>query len=286
LSLGNLGNSLFLTGSSDKSATLFNSTDESIVAKMTGHKKKVTGAILHPAEGTDVAITCSADKTVKIWEASKGTESYSIGAHTGEVSGISLHPLGDYVLSVSADQHWGFHSLETGKTLAYCTDAQIGSGYGCAQIHPDGKIFGAGLTNNTVSIWDIRNQNFISTLEGHTGAVTSISFSENGKYFATGSADSTVKIWDLRKFGDGKKMQIAEIVTDEDNSINSVAFDHSGNYLAVGGKDVRVYQLLKKTFSDVTTLGAHSKKVTSVAFGLNAKTLYSASMDRSVKVFA
>ena len=283
MSVGNPNDSFILTGASDKTATLFDTAAEKVVQKMRGHKKKVTGVILHPAEGADTAITCSADKTVKVWQPSTGECRHTISTHTGEVSGISLHPVQDYVLSVSADKHWGFNALTTGKTLAYCTDQAITAGYSCTQIHPDGKIFAAGTTDSMIHIWDIKNQKLQLSLPGHEGSVKGMAFSENGYYFATASADATVKLWDLRKAG--ADMSIHTIKMDDDAKVNSVAFDHTGNYLALGGSNVQVYTYASKKWEHVHTLASHSKDVNAVAFGPNAQTIYSASSDRFVKIY-
>lgn len=286
MSVGNPNDSFIMTGSSDKTATLFDTAAGKVVGKMKGHKKKVTGVILHPAEGADTGITCSADKTVKIWQPSTGECRHTISTHTDAVTGISLHPVQDYFLSVSADKHWGFNALTTGKTLAYCTDSNITAGYSCTEIHPDGKIFAAGTTDNKIHIWDIKNQKLQLSLAGHAdekAAVTSMSFSENGYYFATASADATVKLWDLRKAG--ADMSIHTIKMDDDAKVNDVAFDHTGNYLALASSTVQVYTYAAKKWEHVHTLAAHAKAVTAVAFGPNAKTIYSASMDRFVKLY-
>ena len=43
----------------------------------------------------------------------------------------------------------------------------------------------------------------LTTLRGHSGTVTSVTFSPNGKYIATGSDDKTARIWDST---DGKHL--------------------------------------------------------------------------------
>lgn len=69
---------------------------------------------------------------------------------------------------------------------------------------------------------------------GHSGAITTISFSENGYYLATAADDACVKLWDLRKLRNFKTLQL-----DEGYQIKDLCFDRSGTYLAVAGTDVR-----------------------------------------------
>lgn len=76
---------------------------------------------------------------------------------------------------------------------------------------------------------------FLSVL-GHSGGITSISFSENGYYLATAADDACVKLWDLRKLKNFKTLQL-----DEGYQIRDLCFDQSGTYLAVAGSDIRQY---------------------------------------------
>lgn len=66
----------------------------------------------------DIVITGSPDTTIRVWNVGASNPlSQIIRAHEGSVTGVSLHPTGDYVLSTSADQHWAFSDIRTGKLL-------------------------------------------------------------------------------------------------------------------------------------------------------------------------
>jgi WD40 repeat protein len=79
----------------------------------------------------------------------------------------------------------------------------------------------------------------ITTLSGHSGAITSISISPDGKYLASGSNDKSVKLWDLSS---GR-----EIFTLKGHSdiVTSVDLSPDGNYLVSGSRDktIMVWQI-------------------------------------------
>lgn len=84
---------------------------------------------------------------------------------------------------------------------------------------------------------------------GHSGAITTISFSENGYYLATAADDACVKLWDLRKLRNFKTLQL-----DEGYQIKDLCFDQSGTYLAVAGSDVRYVKVIKYYFNSTFDL--------------------------------
>lgn len=130
---------------------------------------------------------------------------------------------------------------------------------------PDGLILETG-TSGLVKIWDVKSQGNVARFDGHIGAVTAISFSENGYFLATAAQDS-VKLCDLRKLKNFKTLT----PYDENTPIQSVEFDQ----LALGSSDIRIYQVTNikskwnciKTVPDLSGTG----KATCVKFGLVAK---------------
>lgn len=120
--------------------------------------------------------------------------------------------------------------------------------------------------------------NFKLPITGHTGPITSLSFSENGYYLATAAEDACVKLWDLRKLKNFKTIQL-----DEGYEVKDLCFDQSGTYLAVAGTDVRVY--LCKQWETLKTFTDHTALAMGVRFGSNAQSVVSVSMDRTLKVY-
>lgn len=280
-----------------------------VVTILKGHQKKVNKVVCHPTS-EDTVITASHDSTIRVWNVPTSQTMKLLRVHDGPVTGLSLHATGDYVLSTSLDQHWAFSDIKTGRLITKVTDS---SGEGanaltCAQFHPDGLIFGTGTSNSTIKIWDLKEvkclleklppywyfkwcficyhmvwlfffqQQNVANFEGHRGAISALSFSENGYYLATAADDACVKLWDLRKLKNFKTIQL-----DEGHEVRDLCFDQSGTYLAVAGSDVRVY--LCKQWTELKVFNDHTAMATGVRFGKHAGYLASTSMDRTLKLY-
>ena len=80
-------------------------------------------------------------------------------------------------------------------------------------------------------LWDVDTQTEIATLEGHTAAVNSVTFSPYGTTVVSGSDDGTVRLWDVATLtGMG-------ILKGHIDAVNSVSFSPGGKTIASGSDD-------------------------------------------------
>jgi pre-mRNA-processing factor 19 len=276
---------IIATSGVDTNAIVFNRTSGEILSTLSGHSKKVT-SVRFAAEG-ELIVTGSADKTVRVWQGAENGSydcKHILKDHTAEVQAVTVHATNNYFVTASLDSTWCFYELSSGLCLTQVADAMGTGGYTSAAFHPDGLILGTGTSGSLVKIWDVKSQANVAKFDGHVGAVTAISFSENGYFLATAAQDG-VKLWDLRKLRNFRTFS----PYDENTPTQSVDFDHSGSYLAIGGSDIRVYQVANvksewnciKTFPDLSGTG----KVSSVKFGPDAKYIAVGSMDRNLRIF-
>ena len=75
-------------------------------------------------------------------------------------------------------------------------------------------------------VWDVASGQCMTTLEGHTDNVLSVSFSPDGKQVASGSEDKSVRVWDVVS---GQCMTTLEGYTD---TVTSVSFSSDGKQVA------------------------------------------------------
>jgi pre-mRNA-processing factor 19 len=267
---------------------VFNRETGKVGATLTGHSKRVNAVAFAPKH-PHVLVSGGHDKTTKVWRASAGSGAESVQLsefklaatmkdHAGEVTAVCAHPTSQYFVTASADKTWAFYDLEAALCLTQVTDSSMAGGYTCAAFHPDGLILGTGTTENLVRIWDVKSQDNVAKFEGHTAAVTGLSFSENGYHLATCAADG-VKLWDLRK------VKVFKTLTPYDGAPTAaVKFDTSGLYLGVGGVDARVYGV-KQDWEVVATYTDIKKAATALAWTPDAKELLVCSMDRNLRTY-
>uniref|UniRef100_A0A5B6ZJI8 Pre-mRNA-processing factor 19 n=1 Tax=Davidia involucrata TaxID=16924 RepID=A0A5B6ZJI8_DAVIN len=276
---------IIATGGVDTNAVLFDRSSGEILSTLSGHSKKVNSVKF--VGQADLVVTGSADKTVRVWQGSENGNydcRHILKDHTAEVQAVTIHATNNYFVTASLDNTWCFYDLSSGLCLTQVPDASGSEGYTSAAFHPDGLILGTGTSGALVKIWDVKSQANVARFDGHVGAVTAISFSENGYFLATAAHDG-VKLWDLRKLKNFRTFT----PYDENTPTQSVEFDHSGSYLAIAGADIRVYQVANvksewnciKTFPDLSGTG----KATCAKFGPDAKYITVGSMDRNLRIF-
>ena len=104
---------------------------------------------------------------------------------------------------------------------------------------------------------------------------------------ASGGEDGSVKLWDLRKLAAFQTLGApAEGAAGAPTAaVSALCFDASGSYLAGGYGDGAVGVWASKDWAQLAVLREHAARVTGVAWGPHARTLYSSSLDRAVKVY-
>ncbi|NEP01623.1 MAG: hypothetical protein F6K58_23795 [Symploca sp. SIO2E9] len=130
------------------------------------------------------------------------------------------------------------------------------------------------VTELNNAVYGVRELN---RLEGHSGSVTSLSFSSKGKLIVSGSEDKTVKLWNIEG-------SLLATLVGHNGSVTSVSFSPDGKLLASGSKDKTV-KLWNIDGSLLATLESHRGSVTFVIFSPDGKLLASGSEDKTVKLW-
>lgn len=288
--------SLVATAGADSTVHIVDTANISAGIVLKGHAKRVTDVQYATKRGT--WLSCSGDGTVRLWQAEDDTQSSyncqaviehadvvqsksSKKAKPAEVVSVQVHPTNDYFFSAAGDGSWCMFDLERQERLVRVgvDETDPPPAYSAAALHPDGLIYCTGSEQADIKVWEARNQKPVASFVDHSGAIKSISFSENGYYMASAAEDG-VKVWDLRKL---KSIQSLE---PKGTGATCVSFDHSGQFLAVGGAGVSVYGVkagwsVLKEISDFPKKGVHS-----LTWGSDAKELFVGASDHNLRVFS
>jgi class 3 adenylate cyclase/tRNA A-37 threonylcarbamoyl transferase component Bud32/uncharacterized protein with WD repeat len=116
-------------------------------------------------------------------------------------------------------------------------------------------------------------------LAGHSGAVSSVSFSGDGRLLASGGADKTVRVWEV---GSGQQMQVLKGHT---NTVTAVALNPNGQLVASASLDRTVKLWSTASGSEAATLPKDSGAVLAVAFSPDGRTLASANQQGQIKLW-
>ncbi|HEY7158758.1 MAG TPA: WD40 repeat domain-containing protein, partial [Gemmataceae bacterium] len=126
------------------------------------------------------------DREISLWEVVSGRQRLTLKYDDGATS-LAFSPNGQLL-------------------AAACNNDKIYSGLmmgdGVVDVLEAGKP-----KRQRVRLWDVAAAKEFPPLEGHQGAIRSLSFSPDGKRLATGSNDTTVLLWDATRFKTSRPAQ-------------------------------------------------------------------------------
>lgn len=203
-------------------------------------------------------VTASRDG-LGVWQVRTGTLVH-LRRDDGALTAAKFSPEGETVASVGAEgwMVWDhpsgdpvdFGEREQANALAWSTNGELAVGTG----------------DGTVEVVRPNGDGAIRYLEGHTRAITAVSFSGDGRLLASKSLDGTVRIWSTDSW---EALSVLREPARGQTPLAGMAFAPRGDVLATlgpGGRVVRVWELDPPTIAarrDVapTTHYANSKVV-------------------------
>lgn len=85
--------------------------------------------------------------------------------------------------------------VKSGQPITiYVDDSSVNS----LAFSPDGAMLASGNSDESVTLWDVREGKSINSLDDPDAPINSVAFSPDGRFLASGSNDATTKLWDMR----------------------------------------------------------------------------------------
>lgn len=137
-----------------------------------------------------------------------------------------------------------------------------------------------GSKKGTLSLWNFKTGECVSTLTGHRPAIAAVAMTPDGRLGLSAGYDKTAKLWNLET---GELLETLSVL--DEGIVYAVALSADGRQALTGAADgaIRLWELpagkLRATFV------GHTHRVYAVALSKDCRHALSASHDRTVKVW-
>lgn len=119
-------------------------------------------------------------------------------AHAGYVDILTFAPAGG-LLATSSRAGGDVHIWQLGDKVSLLNQIAVTSTNYLA-FSPDGQILASGSGGRAIQLWRMPDGKLLTTLVGHTDAVTRIAFTAHGQQIVSSSADGTIRLWGIPPF--------------------------------------------------------------------------------------
>ncbi|KAL7059713.1 hypothetical protein AAHC03_013490 [Spirometra sp. Aus1] len=145
-------------------------------------------------------ITTSLDKTARVYDLRSNETTLTLRYHSNAVSCAAVSPDNRVLVTGSWDRELFLFDLNTGVYRTGGPVALKGGHAGCVKccaISDDGCHVMSGGMENNMSVWSSVSGRKLTTLEGHSGDVNSVSIRSDGELGVSASNDKTLRLWSL-----------------------------------------------------------------------------------------
>jgi WD40 repeat protein/serine/threonine protein kinase len=122
--------------------------------------------------------------------------------------------------------------LATGEEL-WQTQRERDFGLTALDLSPDGKVLAtaAGFEDAAIRIWDAATGQLLDRLEGHSGWVCKLAFTNDGRHLISAAADQSIRFWDTSNWTEEK------VLRGHTDEVHAVAFSQPAQLVASASKD-------------------------------------------------
>jgi len=244
------------------------------IHRISAHRRSAMGALWLDA-GT--LATAGMDGLIRFWDPATGRLKKELHARVGGVRCLAASPRTGLLAAAGTGATIRLFSTATGVSAGSLRvpSAPVLS----LAVSPDGSLVACGTTDGAVRVWDASTRALRWTRDGRRGPLLAVRFSPDGRLLATGGYGPEVRLWQART---GLLERVAAV---PDPPVVCLAFSPAAGQLAVGTGGKAVHLIEPETGASVRTLTGHRGPVQAVAFSPDGRTLLSAGLDGTTRIW-
>jgi WD40 repeat protein len=262
------------TGSSDRTARLWDVATVKEIAVFSGHTDAVGGIAFSPDGKT--LLTGSSDKTARLWDVASGATVQIFSGHTGGVDAGGFSPDGKSIVTAGSydltARIWDVASGETLHILTGHSELVIRAAYS-----PDGKYVLTASVDRTARLWDPATGTEVRVFD-HPNVVSATVFSPDGRYIVTGCEDNVTRLWNANTG------ELVGVFIGHTSFVQGVAFSPDSRFLLTGSDD-KTARLWDLATGETIRVFDHRGAVQIVTFSPDGSLIATASNDTVVRVW-
>ena len=259
------------TGGFDQSASVWDVASGKLIARLRGHKERVTGVAFH----SDQLATSGADESVRLWDVSEIPDQLTVTSQDERL----------FTAGFDAARKYFFTASDTKVRLWEVEGRhQRGTFEGInAALSPDGERLAIVRLDRIIHIMSVRGRKTQSMFPGQDGWTIDMAWRSDGLQIATCGSDEKAALWNLN---DPKHPILLTLHSDW---VNGLAYSPDGAVLATTSNDRTIRLWSTATGEAIDKLGdrsdGHRHWIHGVCFDSTGTALATASHDKTVKVW-
>lgn len=215
---------------------------------------------------------------------------FKLRAEAASITDVAFSPDEKYVVAGCADSVLHVWDMRTGQMTQTLRahEMRVNS----VDVSPDGRRIISASNDGTLRLWDAEYWHEIAVFRGHTGYVNCVRFFPDGQRIASGGLDGTLRIWRLTNFeqeycyATGKEAVLSVAISSNGRAVASGAGCLVMMWIPPHTKAARIFKGRSnspKASNYNPGEATHHKQVTALVFSPDGKTLYTGSLDETIR---